>query len=309
MERLVIVGTGAAGFTAAIYSARANLEPLVIAGDVLGGQLTTTTDVENYPGFEAGVFGADLMEKMQKQAERFGTRIQYDYVESCELKPGGPHKLHLRGGDTIECRALIIATGASPRKLDIPSEKALENKGVSYCAVCDGAFFRDVPICVVGGGDSAMEEAHFLTKFGSKVYLIHRRDEFRASRIMIDRALKNPKIEVVYNSVVEEVLDVSKDKVTGVKVRNVLTEKVSTIECGALFMAIGHNPNTAPFAPHLETDSANYILLKQESTRTSVDGVFAAGDCADHVYRQAITAAGMGCRAALDAERWLEAQE
>jgi thioredoxin reductase (NADPH) len=309
MESLVIVGTGAAGLTAAIYSARANLQPLVLSGNVLGGQLTTTTEVENYPGYEDGVFGAELMEKMQKQAERFGTRVKFGQVASCQLRPGGPHTLTLDGGEQLECKALIIATGASPRKIGLPSEKALENKGVSYCAVCDGAFFKGVPIVVVGGGDSALEEANFLTKFGTRVYIIHRRDEFRASKIMAERALKNPKIEPVWNSVVEEVLDVKADKVTGVRVRDVKTNQTRVIEAGGLFVAIGHVPNTQSFAGQVHTDAAGYIELEGASSRTNVPGVFAAGDCADHVYRQAITAAGMGCRAALDAERWLAAQE
>jgi thioredoxin reductase (NADPH) len=308
MEELVIVGTGAAGLTAAIYSARANLSPLVLSGNVLGGQLTTTTEVENYPGYEAGILGSELMEKMQKQAERFGTRMKYAHVASCELRAGGPHTLHLEGGEQLECRALVIATGASPRKIGIPTEQALENKGVSYCAVCDGAFFRGVPIAVVGGGDSAMEEASFLTKFGTRVYIIHRRDEFRASKIMAERALKNPKIEPVWNSVVTEVLDVKQDKVTGVRVKNVQTNAERVIEVGAVFAAIGHVPNTQPFAPHLKVDANGYIEVEGGTSRTSLAGVFAAGDCADHVYRQAITAAGMGCKAAIDAERFLESQ-
>ncbi len=309
MEKLVIVATGAAGLTAAIYSARANLDPLVLAGDVTGGQLTTTTDVENYPGFEDGIMGPELMDKMQAQAKRFGARLQQGYVQDCELTDGGPHKLHLQGGKTIECEALIVATGASPRKLGLDSERKLENKGVSYCATCDGFFFRGVPIAVVGGGDSALEEGLFLTKFGTKVYIIHRRDEFRASKIMADRALAHDKIEVVWDSVVEEVLDVEKGEVTGVRVRNVKTDETRVIEVGGFFAAIGHIPNTQAFGKQLKVDEAGYILVDGDSSRTSVEGVFAAGDCADHVYRQAITAAGMGCRAAIDAERWLSARE
>ncbi len=309
MENVVIVGSGAAGWTAAVYAARANLEPLVIAGDLLGGQLTTTTDVENYPGFEDGVLGGELMEKMQKQAERFGARIEYDFVEKCDFVDDGIHTVCLRGGKEIQAKTVIIATGASPRKIGIESERALENKGVSYCAVCDGSFFRGVPLIVVGGGDSACEEATFLTKFGSKVTMIHRRDEFRASKIMADRAINHEKIEIVWDSVVEEVLGVEEDKMIGVRVRNVKTDETSVIEAEGLFVAIGHTPNTAPFKGNLAMDENGYIIVEGDSSRTNIKGVFSAGDCADHVYRQAITAAGMGCRAALDAERYLAAKE
>lgn len=310
MENLIIVGAGAAGYTAAIYASRANLDPLVLTGDVPGGQLTQTTDVENYPGFAQGVMGPELMDIMEKQAKRFGTRVKHlAFVESCELRQGGPHTLHLQDGEKLECKALIVATGARPRKLGLESELALENKGVSYCAVCDGFFFRGVPIVVVGGGDSAVEEATFLTKFASKVYMIHRRDELRASKIMADRAMNNEKVEIVWDSVVTEVLDVSEDKVTGVRVKNIKTDEERIIECGGFFPSIGHIPNTTAFAEQLDSDDSGYLIVKGDTSYTNVEGVFAAGDCADHVYRQAVTAAGMGCRAALDAERWLAAQE
>jgi len=305
METLTIIGTGPAGLTAAIYAARANLNPLLLAGSLPGGQLTQTTDIENYPGFPDAISGFELMDAFQKQAERFGARIQNELVEKSELTSAGPQKLHLSSGDVIESRAVIIATGASARSLGIPSEDPLRNKGVSYCATCDGAFFREVPIVVVGGGDSALEEAMFLTRFASKVILVHRRDELRGSKIMRERAFANPKIEFCWNSTVEEVLDVAQDKVTAVVVKNKLSGELSTIECGAVFVAIGHVPNTAPFKGQIEIEDTGYIKLQGDSSRTNVEGVFAAGDCADHTYRQAITAAGMGCRAAIDAERWL----
>ena len=309
MEDLVIIGTGPAGYTAAVYAARANLKPLILAGELPGGQLTQTTDVENYPGFEEGVLGYDLMAKMQAQAERFGTRLKYDIVESVTFKDGGPQTLHLAGGKELQARAVIISTGATPRRLGIPSEDALETKGVTYCAVCDGAFFPDVPHVVVGGGDSAMEEAVFLTKFASKVTIVHRRDEFRASKIMADRAINHPKIEVAWDSEVAEVLGEDVGKVTGVRLRNLKTAETTEVPCGAVFVAIGHTPNTAFLGGQIATDDQGYVLLEGTGSRTNVEGVFAAGDCGDHTYRQAITAAGMGCKAALDAERWLELQE
>mgnify|MGYP006301878347 CR=1 FL=1 len=309
MEDLVIVGTGPAGLTAATYAARAGLSPLVVAGTLPGGQLTQTTEVENYPGFPDGILGFDLMDAMRKQAERFDARVENADVESASLAPGGPNALHMAGGDSLECRALIIATGARPRELGLPSEQALKNKGVSYCATCDGAFFRDVPIVVVGGGDSAVEEALFLTRFGSKVILVHRRDELRAQTIMQERAFRAEKLEFRWSCLVDDVLGVDDDKVTGVRLRDRKTDKTFEEECGAVFVAIGHIPNTQPFADQLDVDEEGYIQVDGCTSRTGVDGVFAAGDCADRIYRQAVTAAGMGCRAAIDAERWLTEQQ
>jgi thioredoxin reductase (NADPH) len=307
MENIVIIGSGAAGLTAAIYASRANLEPTLIAGSLPGGLLTQTTDVENYPGFPDAVNGFELMFKFQKQAERFGAKIVNETVVSVDLNPGGPHKITLGGGNTLEAKALIIATGASPRWLGLESEDRLKNKGVSACATCDGSFYRDVPVVVVGGGDTAMEEASFLTKFASEVTIIHRRDEFRASRIMAERALNNPKIKVAWDSVVSEVL--GENEVEGVKIKNVKTGEESEIKCSGYFAALGHVPNTQVFKDIIDMNEAGYISLKDQSSYTNIDGVFAAGDCADHVYRQAITAAGMGCRAAIDAERWLQDKE
>lgn len=303
MEDVVIIGSGAAGLTAAIYASRANLEPIVISGALPGGLLTQTTDVENYPGFPEAINGFELMDKFRKQAERFGTRFISDKVVKTELKDGGPHKLTLGSGDVIETKALIIATGASPRWLGLESEERLKNKGVSACATCDGAFYRGVPVVVIGGGDTAMEEALFLTKFTSKVTLIHRRDEFRASKIMADRVLNNDKIEVLWDSVVTEVL--GENEVEGVKVENLKTGETSQVACKGYFAALGHVPNTLEFKGVIDMNEAGFIELKSNSSYTNIDGVFAAGDCADHVYRQAVTAAGMGCRAAIDAERWL----
>lgn len=305
MENLVIIGTGPAGYTAATYAARAGIEPVVVAGELPGGQLTQTADVENYPGFEEGIFGFDLMEAMRKQAERFGTRIRNDVVAEAELPEGGPARLTLAGGDTLETKALIVATGARPRELGLESEQRLKNKGVSYCATCDGAFFRDVPIVVVGGGDSAIEEALFLTRFGSKVIVVHRRGELRASQIMRERAFANDKVEFRWHQVVDEILADNEGKVAGVRLTNRQTEETAEESCGAVFVAIGHIPNTQPFEGRLDMDEDGYLRLQRCTSRTNVDGVFAAGDCADRTYRQAITAAGMGCRAAIDAERWL----
>ncbi len=306
MENVVIIGAGAAGYTAAIYTARARLNPLMISGPIPGGQLTQTTDVENFPGFADGVLGFDLMEEMRKQASRFDCRTTSAVVESVSFQPGGPHVLKLDNGDEIETRSVIIGTGAIPRWLGLESEEKLKNKGVSSCATCDGAFFRDVPICVIGGGDSAMEEATFLTKFASKVIIVHRRDQFRASKIMVERALENPKIEVSWNSVPVEFLDIEQDRVTGLSVRDVNTGDLKTIECGAIFVAIGHIPSTQAFEGQIKLDEDGYIVVDDGGVRTNITGVFAAGDCVDRVYRQAITAAGMGCQAAIDAERWLE---
>jgi len=306
MEKVVILGTGSGGLTAAIYAARANLDPLVIEGLEPGGQLTTTTEVENFPGFSEGVTGPELMQEMREQAERFETRFKSGTVVSSDLS-GKPLKIVLDGDDVIEAESLIIATGASAKYLGLESEQKLLGRGVSACATCDGAFYRDVPVVVVGGGDTAIEEAIFLTRFASKVYVVHRRDELRASKIMGDRAKKNPKIEFVWDSVIVDVMDPEKGEVTGVKIRNVKTGDISELEVTGYFSAIGHKPNTDAFEGQLEMDDVGY--LKTRNTRTSVEGVFAAGDCQDSQYRQAITAAGSGCMAALEAQRYLESLE
>ena len=304
MQNIVIIGSGAAGLTAAIYASRADLEPMLISGELPGGLLTQTSDVENYPGFPEAVNGFELMSKFQQQAERFGTTVKSDTVNKVELKPGGPHTLHLASGETVETKVLIIATGASPRWLGLESEERLKNKGVSACATCDGAFFRDVPVVVVGGGDTAMEEALFLTKFASKVTVVHRRDELRASKIMGDRAKANPKIEFCWSSQVIDII--GDDEVEKVKIKNLKDESETVIEAKGFFAALGHIPNTDIF-DGIEKDQAGFIQLQHGSSYTNIAGVFAAGDCADHIYRQAITAAGMGCKAAIDAERWLDA--
>jgi thioredoxin reductase (NADPH) len=305
MQNIIIIGSGAAGLTAAIYASRADLTPLLITGALPGGLLTQTSDVENYPGFPEAVNGFELMFKFQQQAEHFGTTIKSDTVEKVDLKAGGPHTLHLSSGETIKTKALIIATGASPRWLGLESEERLKNKGVSACATCDGAFFRDVPVVVVGGGDTAMEEAMFLTKFASKVIVVHRRDELRASKIMGDRAMANPKIEFLWNSQVVEII--GDEEVEKVKIKSLKDQSETIVEAKGFFSALGHVPNTSIFNGIIETDDKGFIKRKNGSSYTSMDGVFAAGDCADHIYRQAITAAGMGCQAAIDAERWLEA--
>ncbi len=302
-ERLTIIGSGPAGLTAAVYAARAELKPLLFAGEMPGGLLTQTSEVENFPGFPDGINGFELMSRMQQQAERFGARVEYDKVDSVALSDGGPQRIRLADGREFEAEALIVSTGAAPRYLGLPSEEKFRNRGVSACATCDGAFFRDVPVVVVGGGDSAAEEATFLTRFASKVYLIHRRHELRASKIMAERVLANPKIEVVWDSVVEEIT--GDKELDGVRVRNVVTGAESRIDCRGYFAALGHVPNTTLFKGVLDLDEQGFIRLFEQSSRTSLRGVFAAGDCADHVYRQAITAAGMGCRAAIDAERYL----
>lgn len=306
MENIVIIGTGPAGLTAAVYTARANLNPLVIEGFQPGGQLTTTSEVENFPGFPEGISGSELMDITRKQAERFGARFKSGEVVSACLTCL-PHTITLSGGEKIEAKTIIIATGASAQYLGIESEQKLIGRGVSGCATCDGAFYRDVPVAVVGGGDTAMEDALFLTHFASKVTVIHRRDQFRASKIMVDRLLAHPKIEVIWDSVVEEVLDVAKNEVTGLKLRNLKTNVVSELKVSGLFVAIGHKPNTKAFAGQLDTDHAGYLVTR--NTRTNIDGVFAAGDVQDSVYRQAITAAGSGCAAALEAERYLGSME
>ncbi len=309
MENVVIIGSGCAGWTSALYTARANLEPLVLTGAQPGGLLTTTSIVENYPGFPEGIDGTELMVNMQKQAERFGARTEYGAKVSRVDFSRRPFRLY-QDDEMIEARTVIIAAGASHRHLGLDSEAKLETKGVTYCATCDGALpmFRNQPLVVVGGGDSACEEASYLTRFGSKVYLVHRRDELRASRIMAERALANEKIEPVWDSVVEEIADVEQDMVTGVKLRNVKTDETSNLACAGVFIAIGHVPNTQIFQDQIELADDGYIVC-QRGTYTSVDGVFAAGDCVDRVYRQAITAAGSGCAAAIDAERFLAAGE
>jgi thioredoxin reductase (NADPH) len=306
MEKLVIVGTGAAGLTAAIYAGRADLSPLVIEGLEPGGQLTTTTEVENFPGFPEGVLGPELMQHMRTQAERFGARFKLDRVVSSDFS-GHPFRLGLETAETIEAESVIVATGASAKYLGLPSEQQLIGHGVTSCATCDGAFFRGVPVAVVGGGDSAAEEAVFLTRFASRVYVIHRRDELRASKIMADRVLAHPKIEMVWDTVVTEVLGVEAKSVKGLRLKNVKTGDETVLDVAALFVAIGHQPNTAPFAGQLDMDKKGYLVAR--NTRTSVPGVFAAGDVQDAVYRQAITAAGSGCMAALEAERYLAERE
>lgn len=304
MENVVIIGTGCAGLTAAIYTARANLAPLVLTGTMPGGLLTTTSIVENYPGFPDGVDGYELMTKMQQQAERFGAKVKFATVESVDVK-STPIKLTV-DGEPIMAKTLIIASGAGHKHLGLESEHLLDKKGVTYCATCDGALpmFRNQPLVVVGGGDSACEEATYLTRFASTVYLIHRRDTLRASKIMAERTLAHPKIKPVWDSVVTEVLDIKQDKVTGVRVKNLMTNEESVIDCAGLFVAIGHVPNTQIFKGQIAMDENGYILRKHGS-QTNVTGVYVAGDCSDHVYRQAITAAGMGCAAAIDAERHL----
>jgi thioredoxin reductase (NADPH) len=303
-RQVTIIGSGPAGFTAALYAARANLEPLVLKGIEAGGQLMLTTDVENYPGFPEGILGPELMELFEKQAVRFGAEMLQQNATKADLSER-PFRVW-SGDEEHVSRAVIVATGAKAKMLGLPSEQELLGHGVSTCATCDGFFFRDQELVVIGGGDSAMEEALFLTRFASKVKVVHRRDELRASKIMQDRAFENPKIEFVWDSVVTDVL--GNGKVEGVRLRNVKTGEESSLPAGGMFLAIGHTPNTEIFRGQLEMDDVGYLRVEEPSTRTSVEGIFAAGDAVDHVYRQAVTAAGMGCKAAIDAERWLELQ-
>lgn len=305
VENVIIVGSGPAGMTAAIYAARANLRPLMIEGYEAGGQLTTTTEVENYPGFAHGIQGPELMNVMRQQAERVGSRFITKNVTKVDFSVR-PFKLWV-GEDLHLAKSVIISTGATAKYLGLPNEMRLIGKGVSACATCDGAFFKNQPVAVIGGGDTAMEEANFLTRFASKVFVIHRRHEFRASKIMADRVLKNPKIEVLWNT---EMADVLGDKaVKGLKIKNVVSGAESTLDVEGVFVAIGHKPNTDLFKTFLKLNEVGYIITHGKSTSTSVEGVFAAGDVQDPIYRQAITAAGTGCMAAIDAERWLESQD
>ena len=303
---VIVIGSGPAGYTAALYAARARLNPLVFEGSVTsGGALMNTTEVENFPGFPDGVLGPDLMDAIRKQAERFGAELMPDDVTEVDLTASP--KVIRAGSDTFLAKAVIIATGSSYRELGIPGEKRLSGHGVSWCATCDGFFFRDRDIAVVGGGDSALEEATFLTRFARSVTVVHRRDTLRASKIMQDRAFANPKVRFAWDSEVVEV--VGEDRVTSLKLRNVKTGAESTLDVSGIFVAIGHDPRSELFTGILATDAEGYLMVDQPSTRTAIEGVFAAGDVVDHIYRQAVTAAGTGCAAALDAERWLADQE
>jgi thioredoxin reductase (NADPH) len=303
---VIIIGGGPAGFTAALYTARANLNPLVIEGFNWGGQLMITSDVENYPGYVDGVLGPAMMADFRSQAERFGAEFLTDDVTRVDFSEK-PFRVYV-GSDEYRADSVIVATGASARQLGLPSEQSLQGRGVSYCATCDGAFFRDKVVVVVGGGDSAMEEATFLTRFATKVYLVHRRDEFRASPIMVDRARENEKIEFVLNAVVDDVLGTDDGRVTGVRLRDTVTDETRTIDADGFFVAIGHDPNTQLFLDSLDHDEQGYLVTESGSTRTNIHGVFAAGDVQDHTYRQAVTAAASGTMAALDAQRYLEEQ-
>lgn len=305
IENIIILGSGPAGLTAAIYAARANLQPLMIEGDEVGGQLMTTTDVENFPGFPKGITGPELMTITREQAARFGTRFISRNATKVDFSQR-PFKIWV-GEELHHAKAVVISTGASAKYLGLENERRLLGRGVSACATCDGAFFKNVEVCVIGGGDTAMEEAQFLTRFAKKVWIIHRRGEFRASKIMVDRALRNEKIEVIWNTQVVDVL--GENEVTGIRIKNIETGEEKDMPMGGVFVAIGHKPNTELFANQLDMNETGYIITDGRSTYTSVDGVFAAGDVQDHVYRQAITAAGTGCMAAIDSERWLDAQE
>lgn len=301
MEKLIIIGSGPSGLTAAIYAARADLKPIVFAGEQFGGQLMGTTEIENFPGFPEGIKGPELMMNMIKQAERFGAILKYQSVTKVEFT--NDVKKVYSGDEVYECKALIIATGAVPRKMNVPGEEKYWGKGVSTCATCDAAFYRDKVVAVIGGGDSAMEEANFLTKFAKKVYVVHRRDSFKASKIMQDKTLANPKIEVIWNSSVSEVN--GNGKVTHLTLKNISEDKESRLDVDGMFLAIGHIPNTGYLGGQLEVDELGYVKSSKH-TQTAMSGVFVAGDVHDHHYRQAITAAGMGCMAAIDAEKWLE---
>lgn len=305
IENVVILGTGPAGLTAAIYAARANLNPLCVSGSQPGGQLTITSEVENYPGFPSGVQGPELMEHFRQQAERFHTRFKEGDVQKVDLSKR-PFKITLADGSEIRTKTLIIATGASAKLLGLPQEKKLMGRGVSACATCDGFFFRNQEIAVVGGGDTAMEEANFLTRFAKSVTLIHRRDSFRASKVMQDRVLNNPKVKVIYDTVVEDIL--GEQEVVGLKIKNLKTGVMSELPVTGFFVAIGHQPNTGLFQGQLDMNDTGYLHIQLGSTKTKIPGVFAAGDVADHYYRQAITAAGTGCMAAIDAERFLDSE-
>ncbi len=306
MSQLIIIGSGPAGYTAAIYAARANMQPVLFAGLQPGGQLTQTSEVENWPGEPQGILGTDLMEKLKTQAERFGTEVIQDVITSVDFS-AYPFVLRSGGGKEMTADAVIISTGATAQWLGVPGEERLQAKGVSACATCDGFFFRGKELIVVGGGDSAMEEATFLTKFASKVTIVHRSAEFRASKIMLERAQKNPKISFVMNAVIDEILGA--ERVEGVRLKDMVTGAFTEYKVDGVFVAIGHKPNTELFASTITLDAKGYIVTEGKSTRTNVPGVFACGDVMDPTYRQAVTAAGSGCAAALDAERWLASRE